>query len=86
MLTATAGLGLMCLAGTISIRAIRRRVRRETWWAVHLSMYLALAISFAHVIVLGPAFVGHPLTQAAWSPAWLSRQPAWSSPTGWACR
>jgi predicted ferric reductase len=71
MLTATAGLGLMCLAGTISIRAIRRRVRRETWWAVHLSMYLALAISFAHVIVLGPAFVGHPLTRAAWSLAWL---------------
>jgi predicted ferric reductase len=71
MLTATAGLALMCLAGTISIRAIRRRVRRETWWAVHLGMYLALAISFAHVIVLGPAFVGHPLTQAAWSAAWL---------------
>ena len=70
MLTATAGLGLMCLAGTISIRAIRRRVRRETWWAVHLSMYLALAISFAHVIVLGPAFVNHPLTQAVWSTAW----------------
>jgi len=71
MLTASAGLGLMCLAGTISIRAIRRRVRRETWWAVHLSMYLALAISFAHVIVLGPAFVGHPVTQAVWSVAWL---------------
>jgi predicted ferric reductase len=70
MLTATAGLALMCLAGTISIRAIRRRVRRETWWAVHLSMYLALAISFAHVIVLGPAFVNHPLTQAVWSTAW----------------
>jgi predicted ferric reductase len=71
MLTASAGLALMCLAGTISIRAIRRRMRRETWWAVHLSMYLALAISFTHVIVLGPAFVGHPLTQAVWSAAWL---------------
>src|SRR5487761_1866460 len=72
MLTATAGLLLMCLAGAISIRAIRRRVRRETWWAVHLSMYLALAISFAHVIVLGPAFVGHPLTQVVWSLAWIA--------------
>ena len=71
MLTASAGLALMCMAGTISIRAIRRRMRRETWWAVHLSMYLALAISFTHVIVLGPAFVGHPLTQAVWSAAWL---------------
>jgi predicted ferric reductase len=72
ILTATIGLGLMCLAGTISIRAIRRRLRRETWWLVHLYMYLALAISFAHVIALGPSFVGHPLTQAVWSAAWAA--------------
>src|SRR3981081_2217474 len=43
MLTATAALALMCLIGAISIRAVRQRVRRETWWAVHLGMYLALA-------------------------------------------
>ncbi len=72
MLTAVVALGLMCLAGAISVRAVRRRVRRETWWAVHLYLYLALAISFAHVIVLGPAFVGHPLTQAVWSAAWAA--------------
>jgi predicted ferric reductase len=72
MLTATAGLGVMCVIGTISIRAVRRRLRRETWWLVHLFMYLALAISFAHVIVLGPSFVGHPLTRAVWSAAWLA--------------
>lgn len=72
MLTATAGLGLMCLAGVISVRALRRRLRRETWWTVHLVMYLALAISFAHVIVLGPSFVGHPLTQTVWSAAWAA--------------
>ncbi len=72
VLIATIGLGLMCAAGVISIRAIRRRLRRETWWLVHLYMYLALALSFAHVIVLGPDFVGHPLTQAAWSAAWLA--------------
>ncbi|MGO8888001.1 MAG: ferric reductase-like transmembrane domain-containing protein [Streptosporangiaceae bacterium] len=72
ILMATVGLGLMCLAGAISIRAIRRRVRRETWWTVHLYLYLALALSFAHVIVLGPAFVGHPLSQLAWSAAWLA--------------
>jgi predicted ferric reductase len=72
MITATVGLLLMCLIGTISIRAIRRRLRRETWWTVHLIMYLALAISFAHVLVLGPAFVGHPLTQAVWWVVWLA--------------
>ena len=63
VLIATIGLGIMCLIGVISIRAIRRRLRRETWWLIHLYMYLALALSFAHVIVLGPSFVGHPLTR-----------------------
>jgi predicted ferric reductase len=72
MATATAGLGLMCLAGVISIRALRNRLRRETWWTVHLVMYLALAISFAHIIVLGPSFVGHPVTQVVWSAAWAA--------------
>jgi predicted ferric reductase len=72
VLIATLGLGLMCLAGVISIRAVRSRLRRETWWTVHLVMYLALALSFAHVLVLGPAFVGHPLTQAVWWVVWLA--------------
>jgi ferredoxin-NADP reductase len=35
-------------------------------------MYLALAISFAHVVALGPSFVGHPLTQLLWSALWLA--------------
>jgi len=70
VLAATVGLGLMCLAGVVSIRAIRRRLRREVWWTVHLYLYLALAFSFAHVIVLGQSFVGHPLTQAVWSVTW----------------
>jgi predicted ferric reductase len=70
VLTATIGLGLMCAIGVISVRAVRLRLRRETWWLVHLWMYLALAISFAHVLVLGPSFVGHPLTRLVWSVAW----------------
>jgi predicted ferric reductase len=72
ILTATVGLALMCLAGVISVRAIRRRVRREVWWTVHLYLYLALAISFAHILVLGPSFVGHPLTRLVWSAAWAA--------------
>jgi predicted ferric reductase len=72
VLIATIGLGIMCLIGVISLRAIRSRLRRETWWLVHLYMYLALALSFAHVIVLGPAFVGHPLTRLVWLVAWAA--------------
>jgi predicted ferric reductase len=72
MLAATVGLGLMVAAGIASIGALRRRMRRETWWVLHLYMYLALALSFAHVLALGPTFVGHPLTQAVWALVWAA--------------
>lgn len=72
MIIATVGLGLMVLAAVVSIRAIRTRLSRETWWLIHLSMYLALALSFAHVIALGPSFVGHPLTRWIWSVTWAA--------------
>jgi predicted ferric reductase len=72
MVTATVALGLMMMAGIASIRAIRIRLRRETWWTLHLVMYLALALSFSHVIALGPSFVEHPLTQLVWSVVWAA--------------
>lgn len=72
MLAATVGLGLMALAGVTSIRAIRSRLRRETWWVIHLYLYLAIALSFAHVLVLGPSFVGQPFARAVWVLAWLA--------------
>jgi predicted ferric reductase len=72
VLIATAALGIMCVIGVVSIRAVRRRLPRERWWLIHLYMYLALALSYAHVIALGPSFVGHPLTQAAWALLWIA--------------
>lgn len=72
MVTATVGLGLMMTAGIASIRAIRTRLRRETWWTLHLVMYLALALSFSHVIAIGPSFVQHRLTQLVWSVMWAA--------------
>jgi predicted ferric reductase len=70
VLIATVGLGIMCAIGIISVRAVRRRLPREAWWLIHLYMYLALALSFAHELALGPSFVGHPLTRVVWSVAW----------------
>ena len=72
VLAATVALAVMVAIGIISIRAIRSRLRRETWWAIHLYMYLALALSFAHVILLGPTFVGHPALQAGWTALWVA--------------
>ena len=72
VLTATVALGLMLLAGIFSVRAIRSRLRRETWWVLHLYMYIALALSIAHVIALGPSFVNHPVTKVVWVVIWLA--------------
>ncbi len=72
MLIAIIGLGFMVLAAVLSIYSVRRRLRRETWWAIHLGMYLALALAFSHELALGPSFVGHPVTQALWSIAWAA--------------
>jgi predicted ferric reductase len=72
VLLATAALGIMCVIAVVSVRAVRRRLPRERWWLIHLYMYLALAMSYAHVIALGPSFVGHPLTQAVWAVLWIA--------------
>ena len=72
MIEATIGFVLMMAVATVSARWVRRRVRRERWWAFHLFMYLALALSFAHVIVLGPSFVRHPVTRVLWVLFWVA--------------
>jgi predicted ferric reductase len=72
MLTATIALFVMVAIAVTSIYSVRRRMRRERWWAIHLFMYLALALAFAHEIALGPSFVGHPLTRLVWSLVWAS--------------
>ena len=89
ILAASVGFGLLVLAGVASYRAIRRRLRYETWWVVHLYLYLGLALAFAHQIVTGISFVGHPLVRGLWIAVWLATaglvivfrigQPVWRS-------
>lgn len=72
MLAAAVAFGLLLMGGITSIRIARRRLRYETWWIVHLYLYLALALAFAHQIVTGVSFIGHPLTRAAWIAVWAA--------------
>jgi predicted ferric reductase len=71
MLAAVVGFSLLMLAAITSYRAVRRRLRYETWWAVHLYLYLGLALAFAHQIVTGLSFIGHPLVRALWIAIWI---------------
>ncbi len=70
MLAAAAGLGLLVMAGATSYRYVRRKMKYETWWAVHLYTYLAAALSFTHQITSGTPFIGHPLAKAYWIALW----------------
>ena len=71
ILATTVAFGLLMAAGVTSARIARRRMRYETWWAVHLYTYLALALSFSHQLATGASFVGHPLTRTFWTALWL---------------
>lgn len=89
ILAAVVGFGLLVLAGVTSYRYVRRRMRYETWWVVHLYLYLGLALAFAHQIVTGVSFIGHPLVRALWIVVWAATagmvivfriaQPVWRS-------
>ncbi|MCX6373814.1 MAG: ferredoxin reductase family protein [Actinobacteria bacterium] len=70
MLLAAAGFGLLLMAGLTSYRCARRKMRYETWWAVHLYTYLAVALSFVHQLWTGAPFLGHPAARAWWIGVW----------------
>ena len=70
MLLAAAGFGLLLMAGLTSYRYARLKMRYETWWAVHLYTYLAVALSFVHQLWTGTPFLGHPAARAWWIGVW----------------
>ncbi|WP_028060686.1 ferredoxin reductase family protein [Candidatus Solirubrobacter pratensis] len=66
VLTATAG--LLALSGVVvaSVVIVRRRLRYETWYFVHLYSYLGIALAFSHQIATGHDFAGNPVAQVYW--------------------
>src|ERR1039458_4162033 len=72
ILASAVGFGLLVMVAITSIRIARRRLKYETWWIVHLYTYLALSLAFAHEIVTGGSFIGHPLRRAIWITVWAS--------------
>jgi predicted ferric reductase len=65
----TALAGLLLLLGVVITSAVlvRRRLRYETWYFLHLYAYLAVALAFSHQLATGTAFVGRPLARTYWT-------------------
>jgi predicted ferric reductase len=66
VLMAAAGLALFVLVAVSSVRYARRRTAYETWFGLHLYAYLAIALAFAHQLVVGSDFVGDPIARFYW--------------------
>ena len=49
-----------------SIAIVRRRLRYETWYFVHLYAYLGVALAFSHQLATGSDFVGDLWARAYW--------------------
>jgi len=57
MITATVGTVLLVLVVVSSVVVVRRRVRYEAWYAIHLTVYLAIALAWFHQIPTGNELV-----------------------------
>ncbi len=60
------GFSLLVMAGLASAKIARSKMKYETWWVVHLYMYLGLALAFAHQFRIGVVFLTHSWARAAW--------------------
>ena len=66
VLMAFAGTALLIGVATTSVRMARRRLRRESWYFVHLYAYLAVALGFAHQLAVGSDFDADAAARAWW--------------------
>ena len=71
VLMATVALGLLVGVGIASARAARRRLNYETWHAIHLYTYLAIALAFSHQFSTGADFRFNAPARWAWSAMYL---------------
>jgi|SRR5579884_325719 len=66
MITATVGTFLFVVVVISSIVIVRRRLRYETWHAVHLAAYAAIALGWFHQIPTGNELVVDPVAADYW--------------------
>src|SRR5271157_2150189 len=66
VLWSAAALFLFMAVGISSVRAVRRRASYETWYAIHLYAYLAIALGFLHQLFVGVDFTTDQIASMYW--------------------
>jgi len=62
---------IVVVVAAVSARAVRRRLRYETWHGVHLLLYLALGLAFVHQLLETTTFSSSVLAKTYWWLLWL---------------
>ena len=68
----TIALALLIIVAVVSIRAARARLAYETWYGIHLYVYIAMALGFLHQLTLGVDFVDDDLARNTWIGLYLA--------------
>lgn len=66
VLWSATALGILIVIGLMSLRAVRRRVSYETWYLIHLGVYIAIALAFLHQVVVGTDLSTDPAFRIYW--------------------
>jgi predicted ferric reductase len=70
VITATAA--LVIFVAVAIANAVRRRIRYETWYFIHLYTYLAVVLGFSHQLATGTEFAGDALARTYWYAIYLA--------------
>jgi predicted ferric reductase len=60
------GFALFVAVAVTSVQVARRKLKRETWYWVHLYAYLAVALAFAHQLAVGTDFSNDRAARVWW--------------------
>ncbi len=66
MLQAIIAVGLFVTVVGMSIYIVRKHLKYETWYFVHLATYLAVLLAYGHQLELGGDFIGNTLFVLYW--------------------
>jgi predicted ferric reductase len=67
MVSALVGTLLLIAVAVSSLVIVRRKLRYETWYGVHLMAYLGIFLAWFHQIPTGNEFLSNPLAAAFWT-------------------
>ncbi len=72
MITATVGTVLLILVVALSLVIVRRRLRYETWYLVHLTAYAGIALGWFHQIPTGNELTANAAASDYWTSLYVA--------------